>query len=40
MSAAWGNWKKCRGVFCDRTMPVELNGDIVIQNSGEASIRV
>ena len=22
VSAAWGNWKKCNGVLCDRTMPV------------------
>ena len=24
MSAACGNWKKCRGVMCDRKLPVKL----------------
>ena len=26
--AAWGNWKKCSGVFGDRKMPVKLKGKI------------
>ena len=26
VSAVWGNWKKCRGVWCDRNMPVKQRG--------------
>ena len=28
VSAAWGNWKRCRGVLCDRRMPVKLKGKV------------
>ena len=28
VSAAWGNWKKCSGVLCNKEMPVELTGKI------------
>ena len=28
MSAAWGNWKRCSGVLCDRRMPVKLKGNV------------
>ena len=28
VSAAWGNWKRCSGVLCDRRMPVKLKGKI------------
>ena len=38
MSAAWGHWKKCGGVLCDRKMPLKLKGKTIIQNSGTASI--
>ena len=27
-SAAWGNWKRCSGVLCDRRMPVKLQGKV------------
>ena len=28
VSAAWGNWKRCSGVRCDRRMPVKLKGKV------------
>ena len=28
VSAAWGNWKRCSGVLCDRRMPVEVKGKV------------
>ena len=28
VSAAWGNWKRCIGVLCDRRMPVKLKGNV------------
>ena len=28
VSAAWGNWKICNGVLCDRRMPVKLKGKV------------
>ena len=28
VSAAWGNWKRCSGVLCDRRMPVKLKGKV------------
>ena len=28
VSAAWGNWKRCNGVLCDRRMPVKLKGKV------------
>ena len=28
VSAAWGNWKICSGVLCDRMMPVKLKGKV------------
>ena len=28
MSAAWGNWKRCSGVLCDKRMPVKLKGKV------------
>ena len=28
VSAAWGNWKICSGVLCDRKMPVKLKGKV------------
>ena len=28
VSAAWGNWKRCSGVLCDRRMPVKLKGNV------------
>ena len=28
LSAAWGNWKRCNGVLCDRRMPVKLSGEV------------
>ena len=27
-SAAWGNWKRCSGVLCDRRVPVKLKGKV------------
>ena len=28
VSAAWGNWKRCSDVLCDRRMPVKLKGKV------------
>ena len=28
VSAAWGNWKRCSGVLCDRRMPVKQKGKV------------
>ena len=28
VNAAWGNWKRCSGVLCDRRMPVKLKGKV------------
>ena len=28
VSAAWGNWKRCSGVLCDRRMTVKLKGKV------------
>ena len=28
VSAAWGNWKRCSGVLCDRRMQVKLKGKV------------
>ena len=28
VGAAWGKWKKCSGMLCDRNMPVKLNGKL------------
>ena len=28
VSAAWGNWKRCSGLLCDRSMPVKLKGKV------------
>ena len=28
VSAAWRNWKRCRGVLCNRRMPVKLKGKV------------
>ena len=28
VSAAWGNWKRCSGVLCDRRMPEKLKGKV------------
>ena len=28
VSAAWGNWKRCSGVLCDRRKPVKLKGKV------------
>ena len=28
VSAAWGHWKRCSGVLCDRRMPVKLKGKV------------
>ena len=28
VSAAWGNWKRCSGVLCERRMPVKMKGKV------------
>ena len=28
VSAAWRNWKRCKGVLCDWSLPVKLKGNV------------
>ena len=40
VSAAWGNWKRCSGVLCDRRMPVKLNGKVYKLSSNQLCHKV